>query len=820
MQPPGNRGFEGEAEGERSDLFSVPQQRESLIPSLESVPETPEERRRRRIMRIIAAAIAVVLVVTALLIYLALAHASAVEDAALTVGADGRPAQIAAALDLLEGDDAADDLALRARIRATNALEHGVTEDVDRARELLARIEGDEAAQSLDARVARTYLAVAGNNPSEAAQHVTGMTFGGPFAAEGAHASAVSGVAVGDLAHALETSQVAVERQPEAPRYAGLRARALARSGEVDGALALLDGLPTEAQASPAAKLARARVLAEARRDPDGARLAAQAVLDAEDAGPTEKAWAELVLGMLAAAALNPVTPRARVHAALAARPEGDEAFLLAAMDALLAAGYADRAAALQEHLPPDVSTDRVRRSQIAAAIALDQGNPRQARAALESAGDGARTKLLRARLADRSGEHDRARTRYGQAAESERWAVEAFARLGAMELGLERPDEALAAAQRALEKRATDPDAVSVAVRAHIAKEQTEEAMGLASRALSDHPNDPRLLFAKARVHMAEEQWAEALSTLREATEREEENADLWAALGDAAREEGEADEAKQAYEKALELREQHPTALVGLLRLAVDAEDLERAEQALAAVKEANITSGEVDRPEARYLVLSGAGNRGSDEVRRAIIRRSPTDSYMWRQLGWLQYQAEVFDGAARSFARALNVLDEGEVDVEARIGLVLAQLAMRASNPAERTLGEMEAELEGLELSPYVRALVLAAQARLSLANDRLNPARNTARQALEVDEDNWAAHEILADVVDERSGDPSEHLQAAAAAIPPSVSAKARLALRAGELTDQVCEWVDAYRAAAPRGRYARSVSRLYYDCRRR
>ena len=99
-------------------------------------------------------------------------------------------------------------------------------------------------------------------------------------------------------------------------------------------------------------------------------------------------------------------------------------------------------------------------------------------------------------------------------------------------------------------------------------------------------------------------------------------------------------------------------------------------------------------------------------------------------------------------------------------------------------------------------------------------RRNPARSTAQEALELDEDNWAALDVLADVADEREGDPTSHLEPAASAIPPSISAKGRLALRASELTDQVCEWVDTYRAAAPRGRYARSISRLYYDCRRR
>lgn len=802
------------------DLFSVPQQGDSLIPQLTSVPETPEERRRRKIVRIVTAVTIAVLLAIAVVVCLSIAHANAVEDAALAVGADARPATIAEAVELMSGDDSPEDIALRARIHATAALEHASDDDAQKARELLERIASDEqATNGLDARVARTYLALHAGRPVEAAQHVTGLAFAGPFAAEGAHSAARVGLAVGDLAHALETSRIAVERQAEGPRYVALRARVLARSGQVDEALALLDGLPEEAKASPAVRLARARILVAARRDLDTARTEARAVASDDAAGPAEKAWAHVVLGRVAALEDDPVTARQELTQVLeGTRPPGDESFTLASIETWLDIGAVARAAAEQEQLPADVSTAPGLRAQLAAQLALDQGRLDAAEAALERAPDEPRTKLLRARLAEARGNPDEARRLYGQAARGEHVEVEAHARLGAMELSLGRADEALAAARQALERSPDDPDAISVAARAHVAKEQPDQGMRLVTRGLEAHPNDPRLLAAKATVEMATERWADALASLRAAVEREGESAQLWAQLGEAARHAGEAAEARQAYERAVELEARQPTALVGLLKLAVDAEDLEWAEQALAKVKEADIVSVEVDRSEARYLVLSGAGIGGTDDVRRAIVRRAPTDSYLWRHLGWLQYQGEVFDAAARSFARAMNVLDEGEVDVEARLGLALSQIAMRSTSPAERTLDEAQADAEGRELSPYVRALMLATAAKLHLAEGRLGAARNTAREALEFDEDNWVAHEVVADVVDERHGDPTSHLRAAATGIPPSVSAMARAALRAEEKGEQECEWARRYHRAAPSGRYGRSIRQVLVGCR--
>ncbi len=771
------------------------------------------------IVRVVSAVTVVVLAAIALVVYLHLAHVSSVEDAALAAGDDARPGRIAEALELLSGDDAPDDLALRARLRAMSALDNGRSEDAARAEELLARVESDEKANArINARSARTYIALAAGRPTEAAQHVTGLAFAGPFAAEGAFAAALAGLSVGDLAHALETSQIAVERRSDSPRYVALRSRVLARAGRVDDALALLDGLPAEAKASPAVRLARARVLVRARRDLDAARAEAAAVSEESTAAATEKAWAHLVLARVAALADDPVTARAELGRATEARPPGDEAFGLLVLETWLDLGAVARAAAEHEQLPADVSTDPGFRAQVAARLALDQGRLDAAGAALDRAPDEPRTKLLGARLAEARGRHDAARRLYRDAAAGEHVAVEAHARLGAMELLLGRPDEALAAARQALEGSANDPDAVSVAVRAHVAKQQLDEGMRLVTAALGAHPNDPRLLAARAVVDMAAERYTDALAGLRTAVEREEESAKLWAQLGEAARLVGEADEARQAYERAVGVDAREPTALAGLLKLAVAAEDVERARQALEKVVEADIVSLDVDRSQARFLVLSGAGHAGVDDVRRAIARRGASDADLWKNVGWLQYQAEVFDQAARSFARSLNNLGEGEVDLEARLGLALAQIAMRSTSPAENTLENAATDAEGRDLPPYLRALHLATQARYQLAEGRLGPARNLAERALEIDADHWVAHEVVADVLDERNGDPTSHLQRAAAGVPPSVSAMGRLALRAEETNDQVCAWARGYRRAAPTGRFDRRARQIVHDCR--
>ena len=816
MQPPEHGAESGR---ERSDLFSIPGRGESLIPRLMEVPETPEEKQRRRIVRTVTIAVIVVLLVVAVLVYLYLAHMAAVEDAGLSAGADARPSVVADALDVLEGDDSAEDLALRARIHATAALEHGSEEHAETARSLLAQIEGDEAAAKLTARVAKTYLALAAANPTEAAR-LPGTAFAGPYAAEGAHAAALAGLAVGDVPHALETSAIAVERSPEAPRYVALHARAMARSGQTTEALALLDGLPSEGQASPSALLACARILVRARADLGRARASAQTVLDHDDAAPPEKGWAHLVMARAAVIENDLPAARAAVTQAVETRPPGDEAFTLWAMETWLDLKAFARAEEEQGRLPDGVSTEPGRRAQLAARLALPRNQLDAVEAALRGAPDEALTTLLRARLAEARGNHDEARTLYAQAAPDEVVGIEAQWRLGAMELALERPDEALAAAMAALGRAATDPDAVSVAARAHVAKGEPQRGMQLVQRALAAHENDPRLLAAKAIVEMATEQWEAALATLRAATEREPDSAELWAQLGEAARRMGNADDAKDAYDRAIAIEPKEPMALVGLLKLAVAAEDVQRARAALEAVDGADIEGIEVDRPRARFYVLAGEGARGTEEVRRAIVRRGQHDVELFRDLGWLQYQAEVYDQAARSFARALNELEEGQTNLEARLGLALSQIALRSTAPAESTLEKALEDARASEPTPHVRALQLATQARYQFAEERLGPARGFAVQAIRIDADNWVAHEVLADVLDERNGDPTENLRRAAEGVPPSTSAAGRLALRAEGLSDEVCAWAEAYRRATVRGRYDRRAAQIVAECRRR
>ena len=817
MQSPPHGAGSGGREG--SDLFSVPGRSESLIPELREVPETPEEKRRRRTVRIIVALVTIVVLTVAVLVTLFLLHMSAVENAALAVGADARPALVDDALDVLEGDDSAEDLALRARIHATAALEHGSEEHAQAARDLLERLGDDETAQKLTARVAKTYLALAAGNPREAASY-PGTAFAGTYAAEGAHAAALAGLAVGDVTHALETSEIALQKGPGAPRYAALHAIALARNGRDADALGVLDGLSEEAKSSPGVQLARARILLRSRSDLAAARAAAEAVIGSDAAAPTEKAWAQAIVARIEALEKRPGAAREALEQAMQARPPGDEAFALVALDTWLDLKAWQQAEELSSSLPEGVSTDPGVRAQLAARLALARNQLDAAEAALRTAPDEPRTTLLRARLSDARGNHDEARTQYASIASNEHWGVEAQWRLGAMELALGRPDEALAAATAALEREATDPDAVAVAARAHVAKEEPQRGMQLVERALAAHANDPRLLAAKAVVQMATESWSDALTTLRTAVEREPRSAELWAQLGDAARRTGETDEAKGAYERAVELEPREPMALVGLFQLAVDAEDVERARTALEAVAAAEIENAALDRPRARFYVLSGAGTEGIPDVRRALVRRAPNDPVLWRDLGWLQYQAEVFDQAARSFARAQNELGEGQTDLETRLGLALSQIALRSTAPAENTLENAQEDAGTGEHSPFVRALHLAVRARYQFAEDRAGPARALANQALRLDEDNWVAHEVIADVIDDREGDPTENLQAAANAVPPSVSAKGRLALRAEELTDPVCEWANQYRAATLRGRYDRRTAQIVADCRRR
>ncbi|MFW6051594.1 MAG: tetratricopeptide repeat protein [Myxococcota bacterium] len=817
MEKPNDQRREGQAGGrepsDRWDFSSVPPP-QSQIPQLKEIPETPEERRRRRIILAISAVLALIAVVTATVIALNIRHDSRIASSVEDYGATGRLPYLEEALDLLEGDDSPADRALRARLLATAALEQGQADATEGARTLLEGLAEDEAAREV--AIARTYLALAAGEPRQAQQAAATIASGGDFPAEAARAQALAAGAVGALPQAVAFAETAVKERPEAPRHVALLGLLLARTGEGEQAVARLSELEDDAAASPAVRLARARI-ALRRGDMDVAAQQATELEGDETASPVERAWAELVLSYAAASRGDAAGALERLDKTAEHRPAGDEGFVLWRGRSLLRAGAVDEAGEELARLPEGVTSAPLVRSHVVAELALARGNPKAATAALEGAAEAGRTFLLRGWAEQGRGRSKAARSLYEKAAEDEATRAEAYAALARLELAEGREKAAVRAASKALTAGPANAAAVRAFVEAKLAAGDAKAAASAVDKALAQRPKDGRLLAARAAVEWAAEDWKAARETLAQAAARLPRDADLHARKGEAARRLGRADEAKKAFDRALELAPKHPMALAGLLQIHVAAEALDEAGKVLERIDEADVASVPIDRARARYHVLTAAGHAGISDVRRAIMRRAPSDPDLWLALAELQMQAGEHRGAVASYGR---VMREREEDTPtALLGRAMAQLRMHSKSGAERTLDDLDEAVAEGQMDDGFRAGVLAARARLKLLDDRLGAARALARQALRADPRNAEAHLVLADVASERDRDPTEHLRAALKAPIPPPEAKGRLALELEE-GDEQCALAEAYREAAPRGTHARRLARIVRACRRR
>lgn len=799
-------------EDEQSDLFSLKSyQSTNSIPVIERVPLTKEELRRRTILRVVYGVAAAATVAFAVWLFLHLSHLSDVEEAMHAASDDGRVASIRSALDLLDDDDDDGSEAMKLRLRAMLVLAGEAESTAPIAAGLAALPEGDPDV-TREREVAEIYLALAEGNLEAAMQHASQVVASGDYSAEAARARAMAARAVGNVDTAFDAASLAVNERPDAPRHVALHAELLARRGDTEGALQSLDALGT---GTPGTRIARARIMDRAGAAIDAVAEHAQAVLDAPDATMHEKAWARLLLAAAAAAAGDRVTAREHLDQAQEVAPPGDELFTLGLAEAALRIQANHLAAEVAENLPSPLSVDAGRRAQLNAELALSRRDLRAAEAALQHApADAARTRLARARLLQARGRVDEARALYRQAADEPGYRVPATVHQAAMELEQGEAARAVELAAPLLTEHPNHPDVVPVAVEAQLGEGHAEQAMALVTPALERHPRDVRLLAAKAHVQMALEQWEAALGTLDTALRIEDDDADLHADRGRAARRLDRLEVAREAFDRALALNESHPIALVG--RLELDVLDYRPAEgrQILDRIDEAEVDSLEVERLRGRLLMMEIAGQSGVREMRTALDDHS-RDPELTMALGWLYMQAEQYSQAVRTFQRLVGTEEGG---VEATLARALAQIRMRASNPAQATLENLTEGLDESTLPPATRAQLHAVLARLALANDSRPQAERELAQALELDRRNSEAHLVRAEILSDRDEDATESLQAALTGRHPSSKPLALLSIREEQVTRAICDYADRYRRAAPNGQFARGVWRVQRDCR--
>lgn len=804
---------ERESSAEGADMFRMGGEVRT-IPKVKEVLLPPEEILKQRVRRIAAAIAAVLTTLFVVWLALKLMHLSEVEQAVLSASDDGRLAEAEAAVALIADDDLP---ALTARLRAVSALA-GQQEDIAAIQALAESADVEDEDEATERAIALTYLSLIAGDPHAAIEAAGPLAPQGDYAAEAAHAKALSALSVGDLEHALVQATVAQQLRPEAPRHAALLARVLGRRGDVDEALSALGALPAAAQEAPSAQLASARVRAAAAREPELATRGAQSVLADEDASPSEKAWAQLVTSIVAARAGDRLGANAAADLAELAPPPGDEAFAVALAEVRLTSSDLEGARRAQARIPSDYSTDPQRRARLTAWTALDAGDTTAASASLGQAGAGPDTSLLMGRLARAGRQFDLARQHFAVAVSDPRIVLRARAELANLEISEGQAAAAVAAIAPALETDATHPLVAPIAVEAYLAAEDLDRAMSLADAALSAHPNEPSILLAKGHAHMAREQWAEALPHLRRAIEADATDADSQGDRGECARETGAADEARAAYSAALAIDEAHRVALVGVWLLDLEARDPAAAVASLARIDAVDLEGDDIELARARTLVLSGAGFSGATVLRRAL-RGMRGVHELRTAMGELYLQAEQYTPSVRMFDAAVRM---GADERSSMVARGIAYIRLRRLRQATESLArarELAEEAGGPDSgSVLLRARTAVLEGRIHYFHGHNGPARAAAELALGLDEASTDAHLLLAELALRTGADPVPHLVAAVEGPGSSPTAAGTLARRRGPSAEG-CELARHYRRAAPRGEIASQIREFIRDCPR-
>jgi tetratricopeptide (TPR) repeat protein len=474
-------------------MFSVPRPRKA-IPQIKNVPLTKEEIRRRKMVRTaIIGAIVLAALIAAFLAYRA-NHRRAIEAARVEAEATGRLAAIEQAIDLLDGESGPGDIALLARLHASAELA-GAPGHREPALALLDRHDPSGEGAS-DHRIAQTYLALASGDPDEATRESSLLVAGrGPRAAEAGHALARARLAAGNFVEARAAADAAHAVMPDAPRHRALLVEVASRGG----------GDPPDASGDDTVvRLARARAAIESLASSAAIRADAQAVLDATDATPAERGWAELAVGVADAIDGDTIGAWSHLRTARDHRPPGDELFTIELAETLFDVGRRLEAAEAMQPLTNPVSTDASRRSLLTARQALLAGDPEAAARAAEAALDTPRRALILGRIAAMRGQVPAARAAFETAAASP--ALASYAHFDLVELLLHSSDPpgALASIREPLAAAPTHPRLAAAAAYAFSATGQSADAFTALGRAQDAHEGEPLVLVC-VRVSMRE---------------------------------------------------------------------------------------------------------------------------------------------------------------------------------------------------------------------------------------------------------------------------------------------------------------------------
>ena len=799
-----------------SDLFKVDEAAPSL-PPVEKIVLPPEEALKRRMQRLALAAVAAIVFLYIGNLALGWIHDSRLASALDDVIDDGSPKTIDNALMLLR-DDPND--AVRARLLATAAL-GGDQERLNEAEALLSEA-GQE--NDPDERIARVYTLLARGDARGAHTEAERPATYGDQAAAFLRGRAMIAMARGQSTQALADAQSAVEMRPGAPEPAALLALVTAQTDGPDAALAVLDAADEQ---TPAARIARARIVGLQQGNVQEALSLTKGVSDDSNASVVQKAWAELIEGVLAYQ--RGAIGAAYIHAHAAAEPEVqvDESLVVGTAQLFLALGHPGEARRLLKRLSSGPSTNLSNRAHVIAWWYAQAGDLKAGLATLSGAGLGPEKEASPAfraltiaelwKISPKASERDRAVALLREAAKDRSWGVAASDALARMLIENGDAEQAIAVLKDALAVHPNHLTLVDAAAQAYIASNQLAEADAITTAALGAFDGEGWAHGSRARVLLAKREPSKAVIELDRAVELSPDDASLYALRGDAARAVGDANEARVSYEKALQLDPEQPRALSGFLGLLIDTGGFERAGEIMQQMDDAKVRDLRADEQRIRYLVRTGAGQSGLTTMRNAVSHHNRNAGL--RLAGARVYlQAEQYSKASVYYQQAKRLGADART---ADTGLALAQVYDRRRLGAEKTL-ERAAEVpeDATEPPPppstLIQAWELVVKARLALADEKRGLAVRHAQRASELVPNDADVFLLQADIEEDRERSPEEQLRLAAGAPVPMPVAAGRLAILLGP-TEEGCATASRYLKANRTGRLATRVRNVARQC---
>ncbi len=800
---------------ERSDLFKVEEATPSIAP-VEKIVLPPEEALKRRIRRFIAAAIAALAFFYLVHLALGWIHDARVEAALDRVIDDASPDTIETALSLLRDDSRP---GVRARLLATLAL-GGDAERLEEAERLL---EASPDKDDPDQRIARIHAFLAEGDARAAHGEAERPAKYTDQADAFLLARARTAMARGQWAQAKADAEAVVKSRPGAPTPAALLARITARTDGPQQALAVLNEV---SEATAETKIARARIVGLQQDEADQALAWIEDVREDDDVTVVQKAWADLVEGVLAYR--RGAIGASYEHAKRAAQPDlrVDEILVLDTAQLLLALRRTGDAKALLSRLSSGPSADLFERTHVIAWWYGQVGDMRAGLATLDGAGLGpdkpaepAFRALVLAELLEssrRNADRERAKALYREASTDPEWGVAASNALASLLLEEGNTQEALDVLTAALQAHPSHLTLVDTTARAYIEEDRVDEAARVTSAALEKLENEGWAHGSHARVLLAKGQVVEALAALDRAVELSPDDARLHALRGDAAHAIGSLDLAASSYEKALALDPSEPRALSGFVALLIDTGDFDRAAKVIEQMDEAKVSDLRADQQRVRFLIRTGAGQSGVTTMRNAVGRHNRNADL--RLAGARVYlQAEDDRRAATYFVKAKrDGADARLADTGLALALIYGRRKLAAENALERAEEATDAEGKPLEASLQAQVWELIVKARLALADDKRGLAVRYGRQARMLMPEDADVFLLQADIEEDRGRSPEEELRKAATAPIPAPVAAGRLAVLLGS-TEEGCEMAARYLRANRNTRLANRVRDVYRQC---